>query len=80
MVNPHRLYRELVRIEVTRQFPEQRRGRPRRLTFEDAYDGMLRVLRTGMQWRQLETSRVSHITASRNPLSAINVHPVRGGQ
>lgn len=62
MADPRALYREFVRIEVARQFPEQRRGRPRIITFEQAYDGILRVLRTGMQWRQLDTVRVSYIT------------------
>ena len=39
---------------------------------------MLRVLRTGMQWRQLETSRVSHITVfKRSPAEAHQSPPER---
>ncbi len=33
-----------------------------RLTFDDAYENILRVVRTGMQWRQLRPAAVSHIT------------------
>lgn len=62
MADPRTLYREFVRIEVARQFPVQRRGRPRLITFDEAYDGILRILRTGIQWRQLDTSRTSYIT------------------
>ena len=62
MLNTQQLFRDLVRIEVSRQFPRQSRGRPRLLSFDEAYDGMLRVLRTGMQWRQLTSPVVSHIT------------------
>ena len=52
----------LVNVEVDRLFPKQPRGRPRLLAFDEAYDSMLKVLRTGMQWRQLEPPRVSFIT------------------
>lgn len=62
MLDTQRLFRDLVRIEVSRSFPTQTRGRPRLLNFDHAYDGMLRVLRTGMQWRELTSPIVSHIT------------------
>ena len=62
MIDTKHLFRDLVRIEVARQFPRQGRGRPRLLSFDEAYDGILRVMRTGMQWRQLRSQSVSHIT------------------
>ena len=56
------MFKTLVELEVERQFPSQRRGRPRLLTFDDAYDDILKVLKTGMQWRQLQPRVASHIT------------------
>ena len=47
---------------MLQQFPGNIRGRPRLLTFDDAYDGIMRVLRTGMQWRELSILSASHIT------------------
>ena len=39
------------------------RGRPALLGFDDAYDDILRVVRTGMQWRYLRpTAAVAYIT------------------
>ena len=62
MIEHSRLFKELVRIEVLERFPGMLRGRPRILTFDDAYDGIMRVLRTGMQWRELSTPSSSYIT------------------
>ena len=56
------LYKTFVRIEVQRLFPQQNRGRPTKITFDDAYEDILRVVRTGMQWRQLQPKTVSFIT------------------
>lgn len=56
------IFKTLVEVEVRRQFPFQRKGRPRLLTFDDAYNDILKVLKTGMQWRQLQPNVASHIT------------------
>ena len=56
------LYKLLVRIETERLFPNHRLGRPRIVSFDEAYDGILKVVRTGMQWRQLQPETVSYIT------------------
>ena len=56
------LFKSLVQIEVNNSFPLQNRGRPRILTFEDAFDNILMILQTGMQWRHLRPKTVSHIT------------------
>ena len=56
------VYRNLVQIEHERLFPLQQRGRPRILTFDDSFDYILQVIQTGMQWRQLKPTKVSHLT------------------
>ena len=60
------MYRNILRIAVREAFPYCRRGRPALLTFDDAYDDILRVVRTGMQWRHLRSAAgVSHTTVFR---------------
>ena len=56
------LFKRLVEIETKRQFPLQVKGRPRIITFDQAYEGILRILTTGMQWRHLDTNGISYIT------------------
>ena len=56
------LFRTLLEIEVSRIQPRAAKGRPRQLHFDEAFDCILRVVRTGMQWRQLQPPTVSHIT------------------
>ena len=51
-----------VRTDRLYIFPVQNRGRPTKITFDDAYEDILRVVRTGMQWRQLQPKTVSFIT------------------
>jgi len=71
------LFRELVRIEVAHQFPAKNRGRPQLLTFDDAFDGIARVLRTGMQWRELATTSASYITVFKTMHKWINANVFR---
>ena len=56
------LYKSLVRIEVARLFPSQLKGRPRVLAFDEAFDGIFRVVQTGMPWRHLRPPTVAAIT------------------
>ena len=57
------MFRNLLRIAVAETLPAQTRGRPALLSFDDAYDEILLVVRTGMQWRHLRPKcGVSHIT------------------
>ena len=56
------LFKELVRIEVVKRFPRSSRGRPVSLTFQDAWDSIILILRTGMQWRSLVPKTASYIT------------------
>ena len=56
------LYKEFIKIEVERKFPMQSRGRPRVLSFDTAFDSIMSVLRTGMQWRELHVPNSSYIT------------------
>ena len=55
-------FKTMLRLEVERSFPVQRRGRPPLLTFDEAYESILKVTRTGMQWRELQPKNVSFIT------------------
>ena len=50
------LFKTLVYIEATRIFPFHKKGRPPKLTNEEAFDCILKVVRTGMQWRSLDPS------------------------
>ena len=56
------MFRTLLQVQVQKHFPSQSRGRPQKLQFDDAYDDILRVVRTGMQWRELKPKHVSFIT------------------
>jgi len=56
------LFKNILRNTVVECFPPQRRGRPPKLTFEEAYDGIRAIVRTGMPWRDLRCHTVSHIT------------------
>ena len=50
-------------MQSKKAFPVRTRGRPALLGFDDAYDDILRVVRTGMQWRYLRpTAAVAYIT------------------
>lgn len=57
------MFKQILRIAVQEAHPVQKRGRPPLLSFDDAYDDILRVVRTGMQWRHLQPrAGVSHTT------------------
>ena len=62
MSNAWKMYKRLVAIETMRIFPSNVRGRPRKLKFDDAFDCILDVVRTGMQWRRLRPEHCSYIT------------------
>jgi transposase len=71
------LYRTLLRIEVERHFPHKNRGRPTKATFDEVYDGVLLILRTGMQWRALKPQNVSFITIFKTMHKWIHVDAFR---
>ena len=56
------LFKKILEIEVSRLHPYSVKGRPRLLHFEEAFDSIVRVVRTGMQWRQLRPPTVSYMT------------------
>ena len=56
------MFKNILRIQVDKHFPKNARGRPSILTFDDAYDDIVKVVRTGMQWRHLTPKHVSFIT------------------
>ena len=57
------MFKNIVRIVVREAFPPSKRGRPQLLDFEHAYDDIMHLVRTGVQWRQLRPkAKVSHIT------------------
>ena len=56
------LFKTLVCIEATRIFPFHKKGRPPKLTNEEAFDCILKVVRTGMHWRILQPQSTSYIT------------------
>ena len=56
------MFKNILRIQVEEAFPAHVKGRPRLLGFDDAYEDILQVVRTGMQWRHLRPKRVSYIT------------------
>ena len=56
------MFKNILRIQVEEAFPAHVKGRPRLLGFDDAYEDILQVVRTGMQWRHLHPKRVSYIT------------------
>jgi transposase len=55
-------YKKTLLSLVQETFPTQRRGRPRVLDPQDALDSLFRLIRTGMQWRELVPQTASYIT------------------
>ena len=58
------IFRRLVLSEIELNRPQSRAGRPKILSDEDALNCAFKVLRTGMQWREVE-SHVSYATVFR---------------
>ena len=57
------MFKNILRIAVQEAFPPHTKGRPALLSFDGAYDDIVRVVRTGMQWRYLRpTAAVTYIT------------------
>ena len=56
------IFKSLVKIETERLFQPHRLGRPRTGSFDEVYNNILKVVRTGMQWRHLQPKSVSYIT------------------
>ena len=56
------LFRTIVKNTVAQTFPVQTRGRPVKITFDLAYDSIVRIVKTGMQWRELHCENISYIT------------------
>lgn len=54
MVTLHRVFERLVLSEAEKRCPACPRGRPRKLDDVSALTLMFKVLRTGMQWRELD--------------------------
>ena len=61
-IDNSKLFKSILHIEVQRCFPQQTKGRPSKITYDEAYDDILHVIRTGMQWRHLRPKTVSFIT------------------
>jgi len=57
-----KLYKNLLEIEISNSCPKYRRGRPSKITFEKAFDGIQTIIHTGMPWRCLKCHDVAHIT------------------
>ena len=54
------MFKNVLRIAVQEACPPRTRGRPALVGFDDAYDDILRVVRTGMQWRYLRPTAAVH--------------------
>ena len=50
------VFKNIVLQTVDRLCPSKRTGRPMTLGNEEALDCMFKVLRTGMQWREIDAS------------------------
>ena len=70
--NTVELFKELVKIEVNLKIQRYSRGRPVSLTFDDAWNSILLVLRTGMQWRCLVPKTASYSTVFKTMHSWMN--------
>ena len=68
------MFKNILRIQVDKHFPKNVRGRPSILTFDDAYDDIVKVVRTGMQWRHLTPKHVSFITVFKTMHKWVNAN------
>jgi putative transposase len=62
MSNSVTLYRKLLKIAVETTFPPNRRGRPLKATFDETFECIAEVVRTGVPWRSLKCNHVASIT------------------
>ena len=73
------MFKNLFRIAVQQAFPLQKRGRPALLSFDEAYDDILRVVRAGMQRRYLRpTAAVEDSSVLPTNASSDCIDGVRG--
>jgi len=49
----HIIYREMIINEINNTCPINKRGRPRKLNLESAINELFKLVRTGMQWREV---------------------------
>lgn len=59
------LFKSIVRLHVDKLVPTYNRGRPRKVTFDEAFDGISTLTRTGMQWKYVPVQRSSPVTIFR---------------
>ena len=57
------MFKNIFRIAVQEAFPPRTRGRPALLGFDDAYDDIVHIVRTGMEWRSLRPKAFFNIGA-----------------
>ena len=62
MLDPSKLFRNILRNTIQELCPPSSRGRPRKVTFDVAFDCIQTIMKTGMPWRYLKPTDVSHIT------------------
>ncbi len=74
MVALSEIFERLVMSQIERKCPQKRLGRPRDLDDTEALRLICKVLRTGMQWREVEGS-VHHALAA--SVAASVVHALR---
>ena len=56
------IFKNLVQVEVQKHLKTTLKGRPQTLSFNDAFDDICHVIKTGLQWRCLRPKDVSFIT------------------
>ena len=59
------LFQNLVKIEVEAKFPRSTRGRPPKISVDDAYHWIEYIARTGIQWRALPVTQCSYTNVFR---------------
>ena len=60
LLNP--IYRSFVKRLIRDRFPPRSLGRPSKLDLDDGLDVLFKLIRTGMQWREVQPVSVSPIT------------------
>ena len=58
------MFQNVLCSEIDRQFPISKTGRPRKLCTREAVRCVFLLLRTGMQWRELQPKNASYVTVA----------------
>ena len=59
------LLKTILELQVNKTLPQSKRGRPKKLSFDETFECLETMIRTGMQWRYVKSETVVYTTVYR---------------